>query len=118
MCVLLIPLIAGSIFVIAALVQLKFPPKKISRMYGYRTRRSMQSVATWNFAQRYGSIELLKLGAALMALSPVGCILPCGELQALALGLIPLIGGVVLMIIRVERALKRRFEQKQEKKAP
>jgi uncharacterized membrane protein len=118
MCVLLIPLLTGAIFVIAALVQLKFPPKKINWSYGYRTRRSTQSEAAWVFAQRYGSIELLKLGAALMAMSPLGCILPFGELQAFAFGLIPLIGGVVLMIIRVERALKRRFEQGEEKKAP
>jgi hypothetical protein len=113
MCVFLIPLLTGTIFVIAALVQLKFPPKKINWLYGYRTRRSMQSEAAWNFAQRYGSIELLKLGAALMALSPFGCIHPFVELQAFAFGLIPLIGGVVLMIFRVERALKRRFEEEE-----
>lgn len=110
MCVLLIPLITGAIFVAAALVQLKFPPKKINWSYGYRTRRSMQSEAAWNFAQRYCSLEFLKLGAALMALSPLGCALTLGELVQFALGLILLIGGVVLMIIRVERALKCRFD--------
>lgn len=35
------------------------PPKKINRMIGYRTKRSMDSQAAWDFAQVYSSGLLL-----------------------------------------------------------
>ncbi|MFT4535366.1 MAG: putative membrane protein [Saprospiraceae bacterium] len=31
------------------------PPKKINKMMGYRTKRSMKSQASWDFAQVYSS---------------------------------------------------------------
>lgn len=35
------------------LLFLKFPPKKINGLYGYRTTRSMKDQASWNYAHHY-----------------------------------------------------------------
>lgn len=41
----LIPITSGPLFMIAGLVLLKFPPKKINSLYGYRTNSSMKNIA-------------------------------------------------------------------------
>ena len=47
--------LSGGIFYLVALVLSKFPPKKINYFYGYRTKASMKSQESWNFAQNYTS---------------------------------------------------------------
>lgn len=65
-----IPIIVGALLFIAALVFLKFPPKKINSYYGYRTRRAFHDQQSWDFAQRYS--------AKFMALVGIWSTLICG----------------------------------------
>jgi hypothetical protein len=39
----LIPSTSGLIFMLAGFIMLKFPPKKINSLYGYRTSSSMKN---------------------------------------------------------------------------
>jgi len=39
----LIPSTSGLIFILAGFIMLKFPPKKINSLYGYRTSSSMKN---------------------------------------------------------------------------
>lgn len=43
-------------------VMIKYPPKKINGIYGYRTRRSMKNQETWDFAHAYCGKLWWKLG--------------------------------------------------------
>lgn len=49
---LIVLLIPGTM-VLFGYVWKKHPPKTINGIYGYRTRRSMQNWATWEFAHQY-----------------------------------------------------------------
>lgn len=52
----------GSIVLIFGLIFRFFPPTKINRWYGYRTRRSMVNQNTWNVANRFSSWLLIVAG--------------------------------------------------------
>lgn len=92
----------------------KHPPKQINSFYGYRTRRSMQSQAAWDFAQATMGKLWQRWGGVLLALS-VAVQLPflkAGESTLSKVnGLVCIVQVAVLLlsILPVERALKRRF---------
>lgn len=102
----LIPLTSGLIFMLAGFIMLKFPPKKINSLYGYRTSSSMKNQERWDFSQKYSATEMIKLAAFLGLSSSIGLMYnPDGKLgMFLGLGLMILM--VVLLLIRVEKAIK------------
>lgn len=107
-------LIMPLIMIIFGAVFLHWPPDHINGVYGYRTARSMESQEAWDFAQAYFGKVWLRTGIA-MLLPSVLAMLPCmgkGE------GTVGWWGGalslvecaiMLLSIIPIERALKRRF---------
>jgi hypothetical protein len=106
----LIPLLVGPIFIVAGLIMIKFPPKKINGLYGYRTPSSMKNQERWDFAQRYSANEMIKLGGLLLLSSSVGLIFQPSSSISAVIGLGFTIIVVVILIVRVERAIKNRFE--------
>lgn len=68
----LIPILTGIIFTIAGFVMLKYPPKTINSLYGYRTSSSMSNQETWDFAQLYSAKQMIKLGVLLAFCSLIG----------------------------------------------
>ncbi|OMP32016.1 SdpI family protein [Mangrovimonas sp. DI 80] len=44
----LIPASSGTIFVLLGLIMLKFPPKTINPIYGYKTGSSMKNQERWD----------------------------------------------------------------------
>ena len=105
----LIPSTSGLIFMLAGFIMLKFPPKNINSLYGYRTSSSMKNQERWDFSQKYSAIEMIKLAVILTLSSVIGLIYnPDGELgMFLGLGLMILM--VVILLIRVEKAIKNKF---------
>lgn len=105
----LVPSSSGLIFMFAGFVMLKFPPKKINGFYGYRTSSSMKNQERWDFSQKYASNEMIKLGALLTLSSIIGLIYkPDGKIgMFIGLGLMILM--VVILLIRVEKAIKDKF---------
>ena len=105
----LVALLAGAIFAVAGLIQLKFPPLKINSTYGYRTQRSMKSEAHWHFAQRYAARRMLLVGVIQIACGGIGRLvkLPDATGAAIATGL--MLALVLWMIADVEHALKKQF---------
>lgn len=87
-----------------------FPPSKINSLYGYRTESSMRSQERWDFAQRRGTCELIRLGLALMAASLIGFIIEPRQWIAISLGICLMIVGIMVMIVRVERAIHEKFD--------
>lgn len=108
--VFLIPVSVGIIFVIAGLILFLFPPRSINSLYGYRTANSMKSQDRWGFAQKYSAKEMVKLGFLLALSGLIGFVFEPNENVATLIGLGLMILVVVILIIRVEKALKKKFK--------
>jgi len=100
----------GFVFIILGVVMYRFPPKDINSFYGYRTRSSMKSKERWDFAQKYSSIELMRMGLVMVFTSLLSLFYnPLGTLAlVLGIGLLILVIGILLW--RVERAIKSLFD--------
>jgi len=61
----------GILMTVLGWLYVKYPPKKINQLYGYRTRRSMSNQQIWDYANRIGSKMMLSLGLVLIFLGIV-----------------------------------------------
>jgi len=69
--ILFLHLLIGPVLLLGALCLRYFPPAKINRIYGYRTRRSMASQEAWDFSNRYSANCLLIGGIATVLLQVI-----------------------------------------------
>lgn len=99
----------GLIFAVTGFFMLKLPPKKINSLYGYRTISSMKSQERWDFAQKFSAKEMMKLGGFLTLSSVVVFITDFTKTANLIIGLFLMILVVIILLIRVETAIKRKF---------
>ncbi|RWX00066.1 SdpI family protein [Flavobacterium cerinum] len=105
-------LLCGVIFLLAAGLMHSFPPKEINYLYGYRTRRSMKSKESWDFAQRYSTIQMAKAALFMSIISFAGYLFPAENVALhLTAGMIITIMGVAYMLVTTERELKKRFTE-------
>ncbi|MDO6490764.1 MULTISPECIES: SdpI family protein [unclassified Cellulophaga] len=106
-----IPFGSGCIFILLGLFQLKFPPKKINSIYGYRTSKSMLNQNRWNFAQKYASIQLIKIGFVLVLLSLLSIIYQPNKEISILIGIVLLLTSVITLILKVEKAIDSKFKE-------
>jgi len=106
---LVVPLLSGAIFILAGLVMFVFPPKRINGLYGYRTSSSMKSQERWDFAQKHSPIEMMKFGGILMITSFLGLIIEPNGNTPTIIGLGLMIAMIVVLVVRVEKTIKKRF---------
>ena len=106
----LVPNLTGAIFIMAGLVMLIFPPKKINNLYGYRTQRSMRTIENWNFAQRLCAKLLLIAGSLLSLIGIGGIVFGLNEKIIDSFGLISMIIFAIILIIITEIRIKK-FEK-------
>lgn len=102
-------ILCGVIFFIAAVIMYLFPPKKINNLYGYRTAASMHSKEQWDFAQKYSSLQMMKAGAFLIAISFAGKLYPLENIWQTALSIALIVAAVIYMLFTTEKAIKTRF---------
>ena len=89
---------------------LKYPPAKINTIYGYRTKRSMQSQESWDFAQTYSTklmVDAAKFITFMGVLAVSVNIMP--EAGAL-LGTMIILAALAYPFVRTETALKDKFK--------
>ena len=98
--------LVGLAFSIAAFITMKFPPKKINGIYGYRTSRSMKSQENWDTAQRYSSRLMLKQGLVMLAIAGLLNVLPLPEEVAAIISVTLLILSVIVLFVQTEKKLK------------
>ena len=99
-----IPLfLVGLVFSLAALITMKFPPKKINGIYGYRTSRSMKSQENWDIAQRYSSRLMLKQGMGMLAIGGLLIALPLTEEVSAVISIALLVVSVVVLFLQTEK---------------
>lgn len=106
---LFVPLITGPIFMLAGLVMRAYPPKSINGLYGYRTPSSMQNQERWDFAQKYAAIEMIKMGGLLLLTSILGLLPNVSNDFSLYLGLGLMLVFIIILFVRVERAINQNF---------
>lgn len=104
-----IPFTTGVIFVLAAVITLVFPPKKINYLYGYRTRTSMKNQQVWDFSQRYSGIKMVQSGLVLIALSFLIVLINLNESFQLSLGFSSVIIACAYLFFATERAIRKNF---------
>ena len=105
---LLVPLLVGPIFILSGIILNLFPPKKINSIYGYRTINSMKSQERWDYAQKVSALELIKLGSILTILSFLGIFINFSETIGILIGLGLIITVIIILFIRIERAINRK----------
>lgn len=105
----LIPGATGLILFLAGLILRFFPPRKINRIYGYRSMRSMKSKKSWDFAQRRASQELIRFGVLLTLCCILGLYYHPDQQIAVSLGLAFVFVAVIVIIARIEWALRNKF---------
>ena len=98
----------GVVFLIGAQITLRYPPKKINSLYGYRTKNSMKSQQHWDFAQRYSSIKMNALGLIYLLMGGLFYFL---NYESVAVGLLIGITTVppLVLLLQTENAIKNQF---------
>jgi uncharacterized membrane protein len=101
--------VCGLVFFVVAIFTLKFPPKSINSLYGCRTPNSMKSQESWDFAQRFSSIKMIKGGLFLMMISLLKLKFVLKTNTELILSMILIIGVVIYFLVTTEKAIKKNF---------
>jgi len=100
-------LCVGILFILAGAILYVFPPKKINGLYGYRTSSSMKNQQKWDFAQKYSAKIMMLTGLIFSLIAPSKGLFKTDESTDLAIGMFCTIVGSILMIVVVEKALRK-----------
>lgn len=115
------PQLIGIILIIMGLIQKIWPPKHINGIYGYRMPSSKQNQQTWDEANRYSAIYMIKAGIFVLILG-LGSRLLLNSISISGpvkggiwffLILASSIGSAVSLILVTERHMRKTFDQKQ-----
>lgn len=111
-------LIDGLSLLIAGIVMVLYPPKKINSFYGYRTKRSMANQNNWDFAQQYSARLLIQVGFIIIVLGILGDrLLPKLDFsQKVFASMIFLFLGILYLILATEHQLKTKNRKEDEHK--
>lgn len=82
-----------------SILWIKFPPKKINSIYGYRTPKSMKTEFKWNFANYFSSRYLLFFSLSFMIFALVCLLFIDGNFETILLVFVTsFILGLILII--------------------
>tara|TARA_R110000850_G_scaffold16697_1_gene51699 strand:+ start:38117 stop:38479 length:363 start_codon:yes stop_codon:yes gene_type:complete len=99
----------GLISIIAGFILLKYPPKSINYLYGYRTKNSMKSQKVWDFAQVYSAKLMIKGGLVFVLLGGLGLVVPLSQTINVMIGLGTLLLFCFYLFYKTEKKLKQKF---------
>ena len=113
------PQLIGIIILVVGWIMVKYPPKKINYLYGYRTESSMKNQQTWDEANRFSARLMVKIGYILILVGLVfSLIFNADVLQPSiqnvlrpALLLISSIASAVILIAVTQRHLEKTFPE-------
>jgi len=102
-------LVTGLVLLITGYFAKKKPPKKINRIYGYRTKRSMKSQEAWDFAQKIAPDHMIRSGLYLIISSlPLYFVKAENDYIIIAIVIIMIV-FMILPLYAIERKLKEKF---------
>ena len=101
----------GVGFLAVGIFLMKFPPKRINGLYGYRTSRSMQNHEAWNYSQRYSAKIMMVLGIVYSILSIVSLFTPkIDDMYSAIISIAIVLTGVFIMFYKTEKKLAKKFD--------
>lgn len=103
-------LLTGPLMVIISALYVKYPPKEINSLYGYRTTLSMKNQDIWQEGNRYNALFLLRLSWGVCALQLIGISTLESGIDILPAGVF-LVVGLLYSIRNTEQHLKSIFNQ-------
>lgn len=92
-------LLFGAVIIIAGIILSLFPPKKINRIYGYRTVSSMRNKENWDIANKYSSSLMIIFGIVILLISFI--------FKSTMINLITLGVSILLIFILVETKISK-----------
>tara|TARA_B110000003_G_scaffold126761_3_gene128812 strand:- start:694 stop:969 length:276 start_codon:yes stop_codon:yes gene_type:complete len=84
---------------------LRFPPKEINSIYGYRTKASMRNQKSWNFAQKQSSKLMIDISCYQIIFGLASMVLNLSIENSILFGLIITILNPLIVIIKIEKLL-------------
>lgn len=96
----------GPLMLVISIVFLKFPPKHINKLYGYRTTKSMLNQANWDFANKEFA-KLFMIGNIFTIITQILTTLLFDHLTGIACGIFCLLTMFLVSFLRVEAELKK-----------
>ncbi|WP_066022259.1 MULTISPECIES: SdpI family protein [Clostridium] len=106
----MVSLIVAAVFIVCGFILMRFPPKDINGIYGYRTSFSMKSQDTWDTAQKYGGFSMIITGIA-NGIFGVWAIIQPIIVNDIVGQMIFLLIGVVAMFVIDEKYLHKIFNK-------
>lgn len=106
----MISITAAIIFILFGFILMKYPPKSINKVYGYRTPLAMKNQDTWDEAQKHSGFIIMILGAFNGIIGVWSIALPMGINNEKVQTIILLVGVVIMMIFE-EMHLKKLFNK-------
>ncbi|NNE93783.1 MAG: SdpI family protein [Verrucomicrobiales bacterium] len=104
----IVHLALGPLLLVIALLFLRFPPRDINWMYGYRTARSMKSQEAWEFANRLSARALVWISVGITLIQALLMVF-LNPVPAVLVATVVYLVGVLGLIPVVEIRLKQRF---------
>jgi len=113
------PQLIGVLLIIIGAIQHFFPPKRINNYYGYRMPSAQKNQQTWDEANRYSAICMIKCGVVVTILGVIltfifmQTTMPANLRDGLAIFTL-LVSGmapVLVMIVATEKHLSKKFDQ-------
>jgi uncharacterized membrane protein len=111
------PQITGVLLVMIGVIMSRFPPKHINSYYGYRMPSAMKNQQTWDEANRYSAVYMIKAGFVTIAFGVVitallvTMVMP-GNVRAL-ISIMSMMGSgivpAVFLIVATEKHLTKTF---------
>lgn len=105
--------LCGLCFVIVSLIMLKFPPRKINALYGYRTNSSMKSQEQWDFAQHFSAKIMLKCGILMLLMALIGIFLQdsVSKTVQIIFSAVVIFAPIIFLIYKTEKALRQKIQE-------
>lgn len=72
----IVTLLIGCILAAIGGITASYPPKKINKLYGYRTKASMRNQQTWEEANRYSAKQISYCGIILLTIGVLSLLSP------------------------------------------
>ena len=100
-------MVTGGALALSGFLMKRYPPEKPNIIYGYRTKRSMESQEKWDKAQAYSAKLLQRFGTLLFLTNLIAPLLHLVRWQQLILGFILLFLAIGAIIYLTEKKLMR-----------
>lgn len=111
----MVSITVSILFIVFGFILMKYPPKSINSMYGYRTPFSMKNQDTWDISQKHSGLLMLLLGVINGIFGIVSIVQPMPATNEKIQLLFSLAGSLVIIIIE-ETYLRKIFNKDGSKK--